>query len=102
MVSNCVAIKGRAEIEAVTTEDLQQTDIFFLNYFQKSLKIEVLGMSLQNTKVCCLASNLLGEWAVFHYQGQGKKCFDNDFKTCFTATGKVSSEKKTKMHTCMV
>lgn len=45
MVSNCVAINGIAEIEAITTEDLQQTD-FFYYYFQKSLKIEDLGMSL--------------------------------------------------------
>lgn len=73
MVSNCVAIKGIAEIEAVTTEDLQQTDFFFY-YFRKSLKIEVLGMSLQNTKVCCLASNLLGEWAV-HYRRHWEKVF---------------------------
>lgn len=43
MVSNCLAIKLIAEIEAVTSEDLEQTDIFFELF---SLKIEVLGMSL--------------------------------------------------------
>lgn len=66
-------------------------------YFLNALKIEVLGMSSQNTKISSLASNLLGERAIFYYQGHCEKMwFDNEIESCSTATDKVNFGNKTK------
>lgn len=100
-MSNCVAIKGIAEIKAVTTEDLQQTDSFLKEKFRSHRKLKSLECLYKTPRYAALLATCWENGLFFITRDTGKKCFDNDIKSCFTAT-EVSLEKKTKMPTCMV